>query len=116
MHGQSGSFNPHNILVNIIGGVTVLGITLILGSYGYTWGELKAEQDEKHQWRKEHQEVLDKRFDEIKEGQKELQHGQDNLEDLVNRNQDNTKDILKEILEEQKKITDKSIDKSKEVK
>lgn len=86
----------HNVHISVIGGIVALGMTLILGSYGYTWGELKAEQEEKRLWRKEHQELLEKKFDEVKQGQEKLN------EELRRSNTD-TNDMLKQILEEQKK-------------
>lgn len=89
--------NGNGLLIRILAGVISLGIILILGSYGYTRSEIQAEQDEKKEWRKEHQQVLDKRFNELKQGQ-------DKLTDTINRTTDDTKDILKQILEEQRKV------------
>lgn len=79
------------LLTVLISGVVALGTTLILGSYGYTWVEMKAEQEEKRVWRKDFQEQLDKRFAEVKEGQKELA-------DNVRESNTATKDMLQRIL------------------
>lgn len=91
-------WDRHNgLLISIISGVIALGMTLILGSYGYTWIELKAEQEEKRAWRTEYQRVLDRKFEEVKQGQ-------DKLLSIVHDNNTTTKDILLQILNEQKKI------------
>lgn len=84
------------LLTGIISGTVALGITLILGSYGYTWLEVKAEQEEKRVWRRDFQEELDKKFTEVKQGQKELVA-------TVNETNTTTKMMLSEILNEQKK-------------
>ncbi len=84
------------LLASIISGVVALGITLILGSYGYTWLEVKAEQEEKRVWRKDFQEELDKKFMEVKQGQKELTTA-------IHETNMTTKTMLSEILNEQKK-------------
>jgi esterase/lipase len=85
------------LMLKIIAGVVSLGTILVLGAYGYTWSEMKGEQDEKRQWRTEHQRVLDKRFDELKQGQEKIN-------DTVNRNTDDTKMMLQQILDEQKRV------------
>lgn len=90
---RNGMINP------IISGVVFLGITLIMGSYGYIWSEMKGEQDEKREWRKEHQQVLDKRFD-------KLEQGQDKIQESVNRNEIDNKVLLNEILIEQRKANE----------
>lgn len=84
------------LLTGIISGLVALGITLILGSYGYTWLEVKAEQEEKRVWRKDFQEELDKKFTEVKDGQKELTT-------VIHQSNVTTKMMLSEILNEQKK-------------
>jgi Spy/CpxP family protein refolding chaperone len=94
---ENGGLNK--IVITILGGVVFLGITLIMGSYGYIHSEMKVERDEKHEWRKEHQQVLDKKFEELKEGQQKI-------EDVVNRNEVDNREILREILTEQKKMND----------
>jgi len=91
-----GNDNRNSMMMPIIGGVMALGATLVLGAYGYTWSEMKSEQEEKHQWRTEHQQVLDKKFEEVKQGQEKLV-------DAITKSTDDTKDILKQMLEEQRK-------------
>jgi hypothetical protein len=91
--------NVGELMLKIIAGVISLGTILVLGAYGYTWSEMKGEQDEKRQWRTEHQRVLDKRFDELKQGQEKIN-------DTVNRNTDDTKMMLQQILDEQKRVSD----------
>jgi len=93
--------NHNGMVMPIISGVLALGITLVLGAYGYTWSEMKNEQNEKHQWRSEHQQVLDKKFKEVKEGQQKI-------EELVRRKEEDTSMILKEILDEQRKANEGS--------
>jgi hypothetical protein len=93
------SLDTGDLMFRIIAGVVSLGTVLVLGAYGYTWSEMKGEQEEKRQWRQEHQRVLDKRFD-------ELQQGQEKLNDTVNRNTDDTKVLLQQILDEQKRTSD----------
>jgi len=85
--------------MKVISGVVSLGVVLVLGAYTYTWSEMKSEQDEKRQWRQEHQRVLDKRFDEIKQGQEKLVG-------MIDKNTDNTRDMLQQILVEQKRVSD----------
>lgn len=85
------------LLTSIISGTVALGITLILGSYGYTWLEVKAEQEEKRVWRRDFQEELNKKFTEVKQGQKEL------VATVTDTNM-TTKTMLSEILNEQKKM------------
>lgn len=79
----------------VSGGLTII-ITLILGSYGYTWSETGRQETEKHEWRKDHEVGLDKKFEEVKQGQKQLA-------DAVSRNNDQLQQILLQILDEQKK-------------
>lgn len=86
----------NSIFVTIMGGVIAFILTLVLGSYGYTWGESKAEREEKTAWRSEHEKGLEKKFDEVKQWQKEITES-------INKNNDTTKDLLKQILDEQKK-------------
>jgi hypothetical protein len=80
------------LLMSVISGVTALGVTLVLGSYAYTWVEVKAEQEEKRIWRKEYNDELDRKFSEIKQGQKELSEN-------VRESNTATKDMLKQILD-----------------
>jgi len=86
--------------MKVISGVVSLGVVLVLGAYTYTWSEMKGEQEEKRQWRQEHQRVLDKRFDEIKQGQEKLVG-------MIDKNTDNTRNMLQEILIEQRRVLDK---------
>lgn len=94
---ESGELNK--LAMTIIGGAVFLGLTLIMGSYGYIWSEMRLEQEEKREWRQEHQRVLDKRFDELKQGQ-------DKLEETVNKSANDTKQILQQILDEQKRVSE----------
>jgi hypothetical protein len=76
-------------------GVSLL-ITLVLGSYAFTWKEIQVEQDEKRQWRDKHEAQLDKRFDEVKASQKELT-------DAVYKSREDIRQLLLQILEAQTK-------------
>lgn len=89
----------NDMTMKIISGVVSLGVILVLGAYTYTWSEMKGEQDEKRQWRTEHQRVLDKRFDELKQGQ-------ERIAETFNRSSDVTKEMLQQILNEQKRVSD----------
>jgi hypothetical protein len=91
------------LLTSIISGAVALGITLILGSYGYTWLEMKAEQEEKRVWRKDFQGELDKKFVEVKQGQEKLAT-------VLYESNATTKDLLEQILQGQKKRTKGGID------
>jgi len=88
-----------DMTIKVLSGVISLGVILVLGGYTYTWSEMKGQEDEKRQWRQEHQRVLDKRFDEIKQGQEKLV-------DMIDKNTDNTRDMLQQILIEQKRVSD----------
>lgn len=97
-----------NIAMKFISGVVSLGTVLVLGAYGYTWSETKTEQEEKRNWRVEHQRVLDNKFDELKKGQEKL-------EGVLNVGILDTKYMLQRILDEQKRLSDgiKKDDKNK---
>jgi len=87
------------MLMPVISGAIGLGIVLVMGSYAYTWQEMSSEQKEKFEWRKEHQRVLDKRFEEVK-------RGQDKIEESINKNTDDVKRMFHEILIEQRKANE----------
>lgn len=76
---------------------TLIG-SLLLGSYLYTWSADGKQTDEKKEWRSEHNRVLDKNFDELKQNQK-------NIEKVVTENQKDVQKTLQEILLEQRKKT-----------
>ena len=93
---RDNSISSNGMFVSLVsGGVTII-LTLILGSYGYTWSETGRQETEKHEWRKDHEVVLDKKFDEVKQGQKQLA-------DAVSKNNDQLQQILLQILDEQRK-------------
>jgi hypothetical protein len=94
----------NSMFVSIMGGIVAFILTLVLGSYSYTWSEAKSDQEEKNEWRAKHEERLDRRFDEIKQGQ-------DKLRDSIEKINDNTNSLLKEILEEQKRSNSHTINK-----
>jgi membrane-associated HD superfamily phosphohydrolase len=85
------------VLFSIIAGIVT---TLLFGSYVYTWSESNGQDVEKREWRKEHQQVLDKRFEEIKQGQKEISAQNE-------KNYDRTQELLQQLVEEQKKTNEK---------
>lgn len=90
-------WDKHNgLLMGMISGIVALGTTLILGSYGYTWIEIKTEQEEKRVWRKDFKDALDAKFAEVTKGQAELS-------DKLHASDVTTKTILSEILAEQKR-------------
>lgn len=89
----------NDMTIKVISGVVSLGAILVLGSYTYTWSEMKSEQEEKREWREKHQEMLDRRFEEVKQGQQKLV-------DMIDKNTDNTRDMLQQILNEQKRVSD----------
>lgn len=80
----------------VIGTSGTLVLSLILGSYGYTASEIDKERVEKREWRKEHQQTLDKKFDEVKDKQ-------DKLAETIDKNNEDVKDILRQMLDEQKR-------------
>jgi septal ring factor EnvC (AmiA/AmiB activator) len=92
------SITQNSTFATVVGVACTLSATLLLGGYAYTWSGLEEERKEKIEWRKTHDEQLDKRFDEVKKGQKELS-------DELSKNNDNVKELLKQILDEQKKQT-----------
>lgn len=86
------------LLVGVLSGAIGLGTTLILGSYGYTWVEIKSEQEEKRIWRNEYNKELDKKFEEVKERQEKLTT-------MVHENNTQIKDMLVRILNEQARLS-----------
>lgn len=95
---DSGGMN--SFFVTVIGGAMALITTLILASYAYTWAESSKNVDEKTQWRKEHQQVLDKKFE-------ELTKTQERLAEKIEQSNDRTRDLLQQVLEEQRKYNDR---------
>lgn len=93
------SNKEQDVFMKFLGAIVSLGIILVLGSYGYTWVEAKDDQEEKRDWRKDHQAQLDRRFDDLK-------HGQERLEDALNKNNEESKNMLQKILDEQRKVAD----------
>jgi hypothetical protein len=94
----------HLIMKAVTGGAALI-VVLVLGSYGYTWSESGRQEEEKNKWRDAHEKALDKRFDEVREGQKQLT-------EAVNKNNDKTTEVLMQILEEQRRynqITTRSL-------
>ena len=85
------------VIMSFLSGIISLGLVLVLGSYGYTWSETKSGQEEKREWRKEHQAILDKRFD-------ALERGQDKIERTLDIKINETKDMLQQILNEQQRV------------
>lgn len=88
-----------SMTIKVLTGVVSLGTMLVLGAYGYTWSEGRDQNQEKYQWRQDHQRVLDKRFDELKQGQEKLA-------DKIDKNTGDTKELLQKILDEQKRVSD----------
>lgn len=87
----------NSMFVSLVSGGAALIVTLVFASFTYTWSEVGRQDTEKKEWRKEHQEVLDKRFQEIKENQKELASS-------ISQSNDKTQKILEQLLEEQRKL------------
>lgn len=85
-----------NIVATIIGVTCTLMSTLLLGGYAYTWSMSEKEEQEKREWRQHHSEMLDKRFDEVKQKQ-------DKLMETVNDSMIDVRELLKQILDEQAK-------------
>jgi hypothetical protein len=95
-----------DMTIKVLAGVISLGTILVLGGYGYTWSESKTQEQEKYQWRQDHQRVLDKRFD-------ELRQGQEKLADKLDRNTSSVEGMLQKILDEQKRVSDSARSSSK---
>lgn len=85
----------NNMFVSMMGGTITFMLMLILGSYAYTWNELKTDGEEKAQWRLQHERQLDRKFEEVKLGQREVR-------DSLERSNNDTRDMLKQILDGQK--------------
>lgn len=86
----------NGVFVTLVSSGVALIFTLILASFAYTWSEVKAQDEEKKEWRKEHQQVLDKKFEEVKQAQKELASE-------IRQDTDKTQQLLQQLLEEQRK-------------
>lgn len=85
----------NSMFVSMMGGTITFILMLILGSYAYTWNELKSDGEEKAQWRLQHERQLDRKFEEVKLGQREVR-------DSLERSNNDTRDMLKQILDGQK--------------
>lgn len=72
-------------------------VTLILGSYIYTWNETINQTKEKMLWRDQHERALDKKFDEVR-------IKQDKIETAIHNANHETMIILQELVNEQKKL------------
>lgn len=86
----------NSMFVSMMGGTIAFILTLVLGSYGYTWGESKADGEEKAQWRAQHERLLERKFEEVRQGQEKLK-------DSFERTNTDMKELLKQILEEQRR-------------
>ena len=87
----------NSIKGGLIAVVSTLIGSLLLGSYLYTWSADKEQTTEKKEWRSEHNRVLEKSLQEIKETQK--QTAQETKE-----NQNQVRETLQKIfLEQQRK-------------
>ena len=87
-----------DMTMKVLAGVISLGTILILGAYGYTFSQSRDDAQEKYQWRQDHQRVLDKKFDEVKQGQEKLA-------DKLDRNTSSVEGMLQKILDEQKRVS-----------
>lgn len=90
------SITENSTFSTVVGIVCMLVITLLLGSYAYTWTGFEEDRREKSEWRKSHDEQLDKRFSEVKQGQ-------DKVTEVVNRSNEDVKELLRQLLEEQRR-------------
>ena len=89
--------SDNSIKGGLIAVVSTLIGSLLLGSYLYTWSADKEQTTEKKEWRSEHNRVLEKSLQEIKETQK--QTAQETKE-----NQNQVRETLQKIfLEQQRK-------------
>lgn len=98
-HSGEGS-GSLNVFISI--GATLI-VTLILGSYVYTWLESDNQSKEKKEWRIQHEQTLDKRFDELK-------LKQDRIETAVHESHDQTALLLQQLIDRNKAIDDKNAD------
>lgn len=87
----------NGMFIALVSGGVALLTTLIFASFAYTWSETGRQDTEKKEWRKEHQQVLDKKFEEVKDQQKELAKALD-------QNNDRIQEMLRTLLEEQRKM------------
>lgn len=92
----------NSLFVSIMGGTIAFILTLVLGSYGYTWGESKADTEEKAQWRSEHEKLLERKFEEVRQGQEKLK-------DSFERTNTDTRELLKQILDEQRRANQMNV-------
>lgn len=92
------SVADNGLFVALVSGGVALFTALIFSSFAYTWSETGRQDGEKNEWRKEHQQVLDKKFEEIKTAQKELASN-------IEQSNDKVFEILQHVLEEQRKLT-----------
>lgn len=90
------SITENSTFATIVGVILTLLIMLLLGSYGYTWNGLEEERKEKNDWRKAHNEQLEKKFLEVRQSQEKLT-------DAVNKTSDKTTELLQQLLDEQRK-------------
>ena len=86
----------NSIKGGLIAVVSTLIGSLLLGSYLYTWSADKEQATEKKEWRSEHNRVLEKSLQEIKETQKA-----DNQENKTYQQQ--VRETLQKILLEQQR-------------
>lgn len=93
-HHSSGTLN--GLFLGIATGAMALVVTLILASYAYTWAQSSRDAEEKSQWRKEHQQVLDRKFEEVKQTQERLAQ-------KIEESKDSTRELLQQVLEEQRR-------------
>ena len=63
--------SDNSVKAGLIGIVATLIGSLLLGSYLYTWSADGKQTEEKKEWRSEHNRVLEKNLQEIKETQKQ---------------------------------------------
>ena len=78
----------------IIGAMCTLFVLVVVGSFGYSMSIEQSQNTEKERWRSEHNRVLDRRFDEVKQGQEKI-------EKKVEQAADRTDELLREILMQQ---------------
>ena len=87
--------NENGQAVKFILGVSgTLLVLVVIGSYGFTLAVEQSLITEKERWRSEHNRVLDRRFDEVKQGQEKI-------EKKVEQTAEKTGELLKEILMQQ---------------
>jgi uncharacterized protein YlxW (UPF0749 family) len=97
----------NRLYLSVVGGAMALSATLILAGFAYTWAESSTNVKEKSEWRKEHQQVLDKKFEEIKANQERLAQKIEQSNDRTRDSNDRTRDLLQQVLEEQRRFNDR---------